>query len=143
MEIIVIVFQLVLLLFHQATTLVNFYPFNNVRNYTIKERLLECFVNGVIMAVPVIGWVFRIKWMVTASLFIYPVLLAGEYLNWWKHYLFNPTEEWIKTYDRIFKETIIVLPPIKNNPIPNLEHTILHSLTLETTVVTYIYYFTR
>lgn len=143
MEKVVIASQLVLLIFHQFTTLVDLYPFNNVRNHTIQERLTECIVNAIIMAVPPVGYIFNVKWMITASIFIYPVLLVGEFLNWWRHYFFKPTKEWSKTYNRIFKETIIVLPPIKNNPIPNLEHTILHSLTFVTAVVTYIHYFSR
>ena len=139
----VIALQIILVVYHQLTTLVDLYPFNNVRSYTVKERLLECLVNGVVMVVPPVGYIFGIRWMIIASLIIYPALLAGEYLNWWKHYFFQSSQEWLKTYNRIFKETIIVLPPIKNNPVPNFEHTILHSLTLVTTIVTYIYFFTR
>jgi hypothetical protein len=143
MEKIVIVFQLILLAFHQVTTLVDLFPFNNVRSYTMKERLNECLVNGIVMAVPPIGFIFGVDWMMTASVFIYPVLLAGEFMNWWRPYFFKPTNEWRETYERIFSKTIVVLPAIKNNPVPNLEHTILHSLTLATAVVTYIYYFSR
>lgn len=134
--------QLSLLLFHQATTLFDFYPFNNVRHYTFGERLLECGVNGTLMSVPLIGFVFHLEWMMLAALVIYPVLLIGEYLNWWRHYFFGATESWQQTYDRLFRNTIIVLPPIKNHPVPNLEHTLLHSLTLLTAIVTYIAYFT-
>ena len=112
MVLFLIALQIILVVYHQLTTLVDLHPLNNVRSYIVKERLLEA-------------------------------LLAGEYLNWWKHYFFQSSQEWLKTYNRIFKETIIVLPPIKNNPVPNFEHTILHSLTLVTTIVTYIYFFTR
>jgi hypothetical protein len=139
---IALIFQLGLLVFHQVTTLFDFYPFNNVRHYTFKERLIECSVNGSMMAIPMIGFAFSIGWMRVAALVIYPVLLVGEYLNWWQHYLFGPTEAWQKTYDRLFRHTITVLPPIKNHPVPNLEHTLLHSLTLLTTILTYIAYFT-
>jgi hypothetical protein len=143
MDKIVIGFQLLLVIFHQLTTLIDLYPFNNIRSYTIKERLIECLVNGSIMLVPVIGHLLQIKWMITSSLVIYPVLLIGEFLNWWRYYFFGPTKDWRSIYDRLFKETIIILPPIKNHPIPNLEHTILHGITLITTVLTYIYYFTH
>jgi hypothetical protein len=137
-----IFFQALLLLFHQATTLFDLYPFNNVRTYTLKERLLECGVNGALMALPLVGSLFRVEWMTNVALLIYPVLLLGEYLAWWRHYFFGPTEAWKKTYNRLFKNTIIVLPPIKNHPVPNLEHTILHSLTGLTAIITYIAYFT-
>ncbi|GAA4742929.1 hypothetical protein [Flavisolibacter ginsenosidimutans] len=134
--------QILLLLFHQATTLFDFYPFNNVRHYTLKERVSECCVNGLLMVAPVVGFVAQLKWLMTASLVIYPTLLVGEYLSWWQPYFFGTSEGWQKVYDRLFKNTIVVLPPLKNNPVPNLEHTVLHLLTLAATVFTYIAYFT-
>ena len=137
-----LVFQLGLLLFHQVITLFDLYPFNNVRNYTIRERLAECGVNGVLMAVPVFGFALKVEWMMTAALVIYPALLIGEYFQWWRHYFFGATAAWQELYNRLFKDTIIVLPSIKNNPVPNLEHTLLHGLTLLTSIVTYIAYFT-
>jgi hypothetical protein len=134
--------QVALLLFHQVTTLVDIYPFNNVRRYTLSERLMECSVNGVLMVVPIVGFVCHFGWMAVAALIIYPVLLLGEYLAWWRPYFFGPTAAWQKTYDLVFRPTIKVLPPIKNHPVPNLEHTLLHGLTLLTTILTYIAYFT-
>jgi hypothetical protein len=142
MAAITISLQLLVLLFHQITTLFDLYPFNNVREYTIKERIAEGLINGSIMVVPVIGFWWHVQWMMTASLVIYPVLLLGEYLNCWRPYFFGATEAWQKTYDRLFRKTIIVLPPIKHHPIPNLEHTLLYALTVMAAIVTYIYYFT-
>ena len=137
-----LVSQTLLLLFHQATTLFDLYPFNNVRPYTLKERLVECCVNGILMAAPVLGFALQLKWLMAASLVIYPVLLIGEYLSWWRPYFFGASEGWQKVYDHLFKNTIVVLPGIKNNPVPNLEHTVLHLLTLVATIFTYIAYFT-
>ena len=51
-----IFFQSGLLLFHQATTLFDFYPFHNVRQYTPAERLPECFVNGALVALPFLAF---------------------------------------------------------------------------------------
>lgn len=138
----VIAIQLLLLVYHQLTILVDVYPFNNVRHYTIKERITECAVNGVVMLLPVIGFAANIRWLMTASLVIYPVLLTGEYVSWWHPYFFGPSVAWQQTYNRLFKQTIIVLPAIKNHPVPNLEHCILHGLTIVATTVTYIYFFT-
>lgn len=133
--------QIVLLVFHQVTTLFDLYPFNNVRQYTLRERLQECSVNGLLMAIPPFGFYFGISWMMTAALFVYPALLFGEYLSWWQPYFFGASQKWQQTYNRIFRHTSTVLPPIGNNPIPNLEHCILHGLTLITTICTYIYFF--
>lgn len=137
----VIAVQLLLLVFHQFTTLVDLYPFNNVRHYTVQERITECVVNGATMLLPVIGFAAHIHWLMVASLIVYPVLLIGEYTSWWHQYFFGPSVTWQQTYNRIFRQTIIVLPPIKNHPVPNLEHCILHGLTLIAGTVTYIYFF--
>jgi hypothetical protein len=134
--------QVLLLLFHQATTLFDFYPFNNVRQYTLKERLVECCVNGLLLATPALGSALQLQRMMTVSLVIYPVLLVGEYLSWWHPYFFGASEGWQKIYDRLFKHTVVVLPRIENNPVPNLQHAVLHLLTLAATIFTYIAYFT-
>ena len=126
MLVITLATQILLLLFHQATTLFDFYPFNNVRHYTLKERLTECCVNGLLMAAPIVGFAAQLKWLMIASLVIYPVLLIGEYLSWWHPYFFGASEGWQKVYNRLFKNTLVVLSPLKNNPVPNLEHTVLH-----------------
>ncbi|HJW16175.1 MAG TPA: hypothetical protein VJ499_03600 [Flavisolibacter sp.] len=135
--------QLLLLAYHQATTFFDLFPFNNVREYSINERITECLINGIIMIAPLIGFYLHIEWMMAASLIIYPALLIAEYFNWWKPYFFGASDAWQKVYDRLFRTTIIVLPPVKKNPIPNLEHLVLHVLTLIACIVTYIYYFTQ
>jgi hypothetical protein len=129
--------------YHQATTLFDLYPFNNVRDYSVKERLTECLINGITMIMPFIGFYFHVAWMMMAAIIIYPALLIAEYFNWWQPYLFGASEPWQKVYDRLFRSTIIVLPAVKKNPVPNLEHLILHGLTLITCIVTYISYFTQ
>jgi hypothetical protein len=143
MYFITLVTQLLLVAYHQATTLFDLYPFNNVRDYTVKERLTECLINGITMIMPFIGFYFHVAWMMMAAIIIYPALLIAEYFNWWQPYLFGASEPWQKVYDRLFRSTIIVLPAVKKNPVPNLEHLILHGLTLITCIVTYISYFTQ
>ena|SRR6478672_9097009 len=135
--------QLLLVTYHQATTLFDLYPFNNVRDYTIKERLTEGLINGTTMIMPFVGFYCHVSWMMMAAIIIYPALLIAEYFNWWKPYFFGASVPWQKVYDRLFRNTIIVLPPLKKNPVPNLEHMILHGLTLITCIVTYISYFTQ
>jgi hypothetical protein len=143
MYFITLVTQLLLVAYHQATTLFDLYPFNNVRDYTVKERLTECLINGITMIMPFIGFYFHVAWMMMAAIIIYPALLIAEYFNWWQPYLFGASKPWQKVYDRLFRSTIIVLPAVKKNPVPNLEHLILHGLTLITCIVTYISYFTQ
>jgi hypothetical protein len=126
----VILCQLLLLIYHQFTTRVDLYPFNNIRNYTRQERRLESTVNGLIMLIPVVSFAMHWRWMMYASTVLYGLLIIAEYRQWWRHYFFRPNPEWLDIYNRIFRQTIIVLPLIRNNPVPNLEHTLLHGWTV-------------
>lgn len=128
------------LAYHQITTIFDFYPFNNIRSYTKKQQIIECVSCGVTMGFPIIATFYGGKIMVGISVGLFVLLLIGEYLSWWRHYFFGPAEYWKEVYNRKFKSTIIVLPAIKDHPIPNLEHLILHVITVVTFVVTVLYF---
>lgn len=152
--------QIGLLVYHQITTLFDFYPFNSIRNYTWKMRLGEAGFNGVLMSLPPIGFGFHIRGLMIFGVVYYFFLFAVELIIWWVPYLTVPTgrwrvvynrllgavmfnnpkvdaiTRWIDGYNRVFRETIIVLPARGDRPVPNLEHTILHAWTLITAIVT-------
>jgi hypothetical protein len=129
------------LVYHQATTNLDFFPFNNIRNYTAKQRIAEVSVNLITMGFPVVALLCNNHKMVEISCWVLGSLLCGEFLSWWKNYFFGASEKWKNIYAKIHKSTITILPPINDNPIPNLEHCILHFLTLAACVATTIYYY--
>jgi hypothetical protein len=157
--------QLALLVYHQVTTLFDFYPFNGSRNYTRKEKLAEAGSNGVLMSLAPVGFGFHIKGLMNFGVVYYFVLFAVEIIIWWIPYLTVPSgrwrgiynrllagatsnfdagdtlEHWKGIYRRLHFGTITVLPPRDDRPVPNLEHTILHVLTLITALVTATAYF--
>lgn len=126
--------------YHQVTTNFDFYPFNNIRNYTLKQRIAEASVNLITMGFPVVALLINNHKIVGIACFFLGFTLCGEFLSWWKGYLFGASEKWKAIYKVIHKETITFLPPIKDNPVPNLEHCILHFLTVVTFISTVIYY---
>ena len=128
--------QILLLVYHQVTTLFDFYPFNGVRFYTAKEQWQECAVNGILMVLPIIGFGSRITHLMRFGAVYYFVLLAVELKIWWVPYLFGASEKWRRDHGRIHAGTVTVLPPIKSHPIPNLEHLILQALTVLTAIAT-------
>lgn len=130
-------FQILLLLYHQITTLVDFYPFNNIRKYTLRLRLVECLVNGVVMAIPPVGYLFHSPWMIGAAGWIYVGIMIGAWLSWYQKYLFGATAAQQAEYDHIFRPTIQVLPDSQGHPRPNLEHVILHGILVITLVMTW------
>ncbi|MBS1988095.1 hypothetical protein JST56_03805 [Candidatus Dependentiae bacterium] len=134
-------FQVFHLVYHQVTTIFDLYPFNNIKSYTRKQQLLECGSCAFAMGIPIFATLFGGKIMAGVSVVLFILLLMGEYFTWWKPYFFGPTELWKTVYNKKFKSTIIILPAINDHPIPNLEHLILHSITVVTFILTVKYFF--
>jgi len=142
-----LILNVIHLAYHQITTNFDFFPFNNIRHYKMWERIFEAGLNGLIMAFPVVALWRHNQTLIGASCWVLAFLLFGEFMSWWPHYFWDTRtkwgkwgEKWHEVYDRTHKHTIKVLPPIGDRPVPNLEHCILHVLTLATFVVTLGYY---
>jgi len=133
---IAITFQLVLLLYHQLTTGIDLYPFNGVRSTKLAERRTEQAVNGVLMGLPVIGFVFRIDGLIYYAVAYYFILLAVEVATWWMPYLFGASDRWLEVYLRVHSSTLGILPGRDQRTAPNLEHLILMALTATTACFT-------
>lgn len=161
----VLVCQIGLLAYHQATTLIDLFPFNGVRKYTPKERFAEAGVNAVLMSLAPIGFAFKIGSLMTFGVVYYFVLFGFEIIIWWIPYFTVPSGKWRNIYNRLlsiatsnFKagdtlnhwleiharlhaNTVTVLPRIPQRVVPNLEHMILHLLTAITAAATAFYFF--
>lgn len=159
-----IVSQLLLLTYHQITSWFDFFPFNDVRNYSRQERFAEVGVNAVLMSLAPIGFCFHLTGLMIFGVIYYFVLLAAELVVWWIPYFAVPTGRWRAIYNRLlsiatsnFEEgdtlrhwtaihqrlhrgTITFLPLRADRPVPNLEHTILHVWTAVTAVLTLVGY---
>ncbi len=154
--------QLLLLAYHQFTSWVDLHPFNGTRNYSRREKLAETGVNAVLMGLAPIGFGFQIHGLMTFGRVYYFVLFAIELIIWWVPYLCTTTgfaravynrllgistsdfsagdtlDHWTVVYQRLHADTITLLPRRPDRPVPNLEHTILHALTLVTAVFTLV-----
>ncbi len=133
-----IIFQCILLAYHQFTTWIDLFPFNGVRFYTRKERLIECASNGILMGLPIIGFLFNLRSLMNFGVVYYFILFILEIKTWWLPYWFSVSEKWKEEYAKIHAKTLIILPKIRKNPIPNLEHMILHGITLLTAIFTLV-----
>lgn len=136
MGIAAICLQAALLLYHQATTWFDFFPFNGVRFYSRGETVGEAGVNLVLMGLPLAGSLLASPALLKFGVVYYFVLFAVECATWWGPYFLGASPKARETYDRIHARTIMVLPRRGANPVPNLEHLILMVLTLATAVVT-------
>ncbi len=148
--------QIVLLVYHQATTFLDLFPFNGVRNYARHERLVEMGVNAVLMGLAPLGFAFDIHALQIYGVIYYFFLFLTELLIWWVPYFvvpqgvwrrvynnalaigtsnFEPGDtltHWISIHQRLHSETITIFPRRAGRIVPNLEHTILHLWALVT-----------
>jgi hypothetical protein len=135
-----LIMNLLHLVYHQITSNFDFFPFNNIRSYTPKQRVAEVVVNFITMGFPVVALLINKHSLVKAACFFLGFFLFGEFLSWWKGYFFGASDKWKTIHEKVFKDTITFLPPIKQNPIPNLEHCILHGITIIAFSATLAYY---
>jgi len=132
--------QLVHLVYHQVTTLFDFFPFNGVRFSSRREQHIESAVNLVLMGFPPLGFMLRVPFLMELGVVCYFVTLGGECATWWAPYFFGASPKWQEIYSRVQGRTITVIPRHGKNPTPNLEHLILMALTLATAVTTLVAY---
>lgn len=152
--------QIGLLVYHQITAFVDFFPFNGARFYSRREKVVEMGVNFLLMGLAIGGTVFGVPGLLLYGVIYYFVLFAIELVIWWIPYFIEPQGVWRRIYnlvlaigtsdfdpgdtlgrwqtifERIHSQTITFLPRKSGRITPNLEHTVLHGATLVTALVT-------
>ena len=131
-----ITLQILLLAYHQITTLVDFFPFNGIRFSRPAERRAEAAFNLLLMAPAPVGFLFGLPALIWFGAAYYPVLFACEVATWFVPYFFGASLKWEEIYSRVQGLTVMVIPRRGSNPTPNLEHLILMALTLGTAFAT-------
>lgn len=132
-------FNMLHLMYRQLTLHFDLYPFNNFRAISFKRRILKSLLDGTLMLFPLIALRMENVLTIKVSSAILLLLLIKAFSTWWIPYFTKSSGEWKIRYTAIFEETINVLPKIRDNPKPNLEHCILHLLTLTSFLFTTLY----
>lgn len=133
-------FNMLHFMYHQLTLHFDFYPFNNIHAISFKRRMTESLGGGVSALFPLIALRLENHMLIEMSLVVLVIILGYEFITWWVPYLTSASGAWQVRYQQVFQETLKVLPPIRDNPIPNLEHCILHLLTLLSFISAIFYY---
>jgi hypothetical protein len=128
--------QLALLAYHQATTLCDFFPFNGARYTKRSERRVEAAVNFVLMALPPIGFGFGVRPLMMFGCAYYFILFAVECATWWAPCIWGASKAWLDVYERVHAGTLSVIPRRGARPVPNLEHLILMWMTVAAALLT-------
>lgn len=131
-------------------TLVDLFPFNNVREAKRSEQRLEVATNAPVMALPAVllalGAGLHVPLLGYAAGTLAALSVAGGLILWWLPYLAGRTAPWAtagtgvtwaQLHARTYARTVIVLPRIGDRPRPNLEHMILHALMLAAAICTF------
>lgn len=127
-------------IYFAVTTTCDLHPFNNARALSPNERRVELGANLPVMLLPLLLVHVADHWQAPVAAYVAGGLMllaasAGLCL-WWLPYLLGISvpwatatkETWSSLHQRIYEETIIVVPAWRNRPRPNLEHMLLHGL---------------
>jgi hypothetical protein len=101
---------------------VDLYPLNDISQRKKHDRIAELF-NYFIFIVGALCAMSDISPFIYCAFGIATVGLLGHITAWWIPYFFGHYSKFTKEeYDFAFSRTIKILPPIKDHPIPDLEH---------------------
>jgi hypothetical protein len=152
--------QVVLLAYHQVTTLFDLHPFNGVRRASRAERFTEAGVNAILMSLAPLGFALGVRPLMLYGVIYYFVLFFFELVIWWIPYFSAPSGRWLRAYNfllsvattsfgerdplaswtdrhvRLHSATITLLRHGRGPIVPNLEHMILHAWTAVTATAT-------
>jgi hypothetical protein len=117
-------------LYHQAITWFDFRPFNSAFTFSKKDRIQESITFGLILISPILALIFQIEWMLQGSAILLGTVLMLEYSKWWKPFFGEADDTWRKYHKKHYKDTLMLFKSKKSQPAPNLEHIILHLLSI-------------
>ena len=132
---------LVLLFYHQITTWFPLFPWNDIDSLLRKDILLEAGTNGLLMG---LGFACLIHantgFYHYYPLIYYPFLLSGEFFQWWLPFF---SGDFSKSkvnfdYEKLYSRTVKFIAAKAGARVPDANHTLLHLLTLVTTILVYV-----
>jgi len=141
LHIFTIVIALLLLIYHQLTTWLPLFPWNDVEKYSRKELMLEAGTNGLLMGLGVFCIIHSdTGFFHYYPLIYYPFLLSGEFFQWWLPYF---SEKFSKSkinfdYERLFSRTTKLIPHKTGKKTPDANHIVLHLITSVAVILVYL-----
>jgi hypothetical protein len=134
-------FAILVLIYHQVTTMISIFPWNDTSKYTKKEIFIEAGSNGLLMGLGVLCLFLPNKcFSHFYPLFYYPFLFAGEVFQWWLPYF---SDKFAKMrigddYDIRFAHTTKLFKSRNGRHLPDANHTFLHVLKVITLILVFV-----
>jgi len=141
LHIITVAVALLLLIYHQATTLLPLFPWNDTAKYSRKELILEAGTNGLLMGLGALCLIIgNTGFFHYYPLIYYPFLLSGELVQWWFPYF---SEKFAKSkvnfdYEKLFSRTVKLIPQKEGKRPPDANHIVLHLITVVAVILVYL-----
>ena len=132
---------LLLLVYHQVTTWMPLFPWNQIKNYKRKELILEAGTNGILMGLGALCLIVKnTGFFHYYPLIYYAFLFTGECFQWWVPYF---SDKFAKTrvnfdYERLFSRTTKLIPHKAGKRTPDANHIVLHLITVITIILVYL-----
>jgi hypothetical protein len=117
-QLLAIVTPFVLVIYLIVTDFIDLYPFNDVSQHTKDVRKWELLNYFLPLLSAFCSW----KGVGIIALAVSSLFLIGNIFSWWVPYFFGCSKKQKELLEKHFGKTIKILPPIKDHPIPNLEH---------------------
>lgn len=87
-----------------------------------------CFALPLLLFIP--AYRRRLVWPAAVALAGYGVWLVLQIRTWWVAYLFGASDDWVRTYDRVFSQSTKVLPSFGRHLPPDGVHFLLQIFIL-------------
>lgn len=126
--------QILLFFYFEVITLIDLYPWNDISKYKRKEKWVEAIANGMILLLIFALFLTKTKLLMTIAIVCLLFFFSIQLLVWWLPYMTGiHLKQFPKSlYDSHFRETIKILPPIKDNIVPDAQHNVLQAMTFVT-----------
>ncbi|WP_213522195.1 hypothetical protein [Paenibacillus sp. J31TS4] len=132
----------VLLLYFVSLLWIDLYPFNDLEaaeDY-YGDQYLATQLGGTLFSVIVLllgsylVYMTKKRALIWVGFLLFLVLLLLQLTASWLPYISGASTESLSLHQRLFGETVTILPGIKDHPVPDLAHTILGLLYLLITI---------
>ncbi len=103
---------------------INLFPWNNVSAMPLQDKLLNSLANDMPLLFVSVAFLKHNHGLMLGALVIVLLYVVLHIISRWVPYFFGASEAQCQEHQRMFGKTITILPPIRNNPVPNVGHMI-------------------
>jgi hypothetical protein len=129
--------QVLLLAYWLAMEVLDLFPWNDLASRPEQYDLRRIVAVNALSQLVFMGlFALGLRPLAAISVVFYAGYLALQLWKWWPPYLFGADEAWQEKYAASFARTLKLLPTHGNHLAPDVQHLVLHLITLATLLAT-------